>query len=345
MNKTPYFAVNLKKLRSNLEKLQKLEALANIKILHSIKSFKHLDISPIIANSLSGFSIGSKMELKIALKSKAKELFLYSPAFKESDLKTLSKSVDKISLNSIAQWDKFCNLSNSLGLRINPKLNFKIPSYCNPNLEDSRLGVKHSTFLSAYNKDRFKNLKGLHFHIMYSANAKELKALLEFLNREYKDILKNLEWLNLGGGYNFTSANFNSQEFISLLKEFQNRYKNLTIYFEPGEAVVKNAGKFVCSVVDIIDNIAILDTSIEAHLLDVAIFKKSLKLKKSMQGFNYTYKLTGNSCLAGDTVGTYSFKNRLEVGSKVIFEDMLAYTTVKLTNFNGFTAPPLVIEQ
>jgi len=342
MNKTPYFSVNLKKLRSNLDKLKKLETLANVKILHSIKSFNHLDISPIIANSLSGFSIGSKLELEIAQKSKAKELFLYSPAFKESDLKTLSKSVDNISLNSITQWDKFSTLNNSIGLRINPQLNFKIPTYCNPNLEDSRLGVKHNTFLSEYNKERFKNLKGLHFHLMYNANAQELKVLLDFLNKEYKEILKKLEWLNLGGGYNFTSANFNSQEFIKLLKEFQNRYKNLTIYFEPGEAVVKNAGEFVCSVVDIIDNIVILDTSIEAHLLDVAIYKKSLKLKNSMQGSSYTYKLTGNSCLAGDTIGTYSFKNRLEIGSQVIFEDMLAYTTAKMTKFNGLDTPKLI---
>ena len=173
MSDTPYFSVNYDKLISNLEKLKELESLKNIKILHSIKSFSNLDVSSLIANSLSGFSIGSKLELEIALKSKAKELFLYSPAFKENDIETLSESADKISLNSISQWDKFSNLNNSLGLRVNPQLEFTIPAYCNPNLEDSRLGVKHSTFLYEYNKNRFTNLKGLHFHVMYSANSKE----------------------------------------------------------------------------------------------------------------------------------------------------------------------------
>ncbi|CAA6804243.1 MAG: Carboxynorspermidine decarboxylase, putative [uncultured Sulfurovum sp.] len=345
MNKTiqtPYFIMYEKKLIQNLKKLNALEKKANIHILHTLKSFNQSSVLPIISAKLSGMSITSPKELEMAKNSHAQHIHLYAPAFTKSSLDNMLKHISTLSLNSLNQWKSFQTLPSSKGLRINPKLDLVIPKHCNPNLKASRLGVDYVEFLEQYhsNPKQFTTLEGLHFHALFQDKGEGLKLLFEHLNAHYQDVLPQLKWLNLGGGHDFTSLDYDVNLFINELNIFQTKYPNLKIYFEPGESITKGCGDFISSILDIVRidklNIAILDTSIETHLLDVAIVEQKLKVKHTQEKPTpHLYELTGNSCLQGDIIGTYCFTEALNIGQKIVFEDMMPYTMVKMTEFNG----------
>jgi len=342
--KTPYFVMHQTRLSENLQKLQNLEKESGVKILHTLKSFNESSVLPSITKALSGLSISSPKELKMATEAQADHIHLYAPAFSESTLEIMIDSVHTISFNSLSQWQRFkdVNASVSKGLRLNPELSFEIPKHCNPNLSNSRLGVKLTEFVTLYNKDNniFTDLEGLHFHALFQSSSHDLDILLKHIDTHCQGILPKLKWLNLGGGHNFTDKRYKVEHFVNIIKNFQATYPNIQLYFEPGESVVKGCGEFVTTVLDIIEedaqSIVILDTSIETHLLDVAIVNLKLKVQGTQnQPTPYPYTLTGNSCLQGDIIGEYFFTHTLEIDDRVLFEDMMAYSMVKMTEFNG----------
>lgn len=339
---TPYFIMHSQKLQENLSKLQTLEQKVGVEILHTLKSFNQASVLPTIAQNLSGMSISSLGELQMAQEAKAKHLHLYAPAFKASELQEMLKHIDTISFNSLNQWNSFKSLKTSKGLRINPKLPLSIPSHCNPNLNRSRLGVDTFEFLEAFSqhKENFNALEGLHFHALFQSSMSEFNLLLAYILDHFNAVLPQLKWLNLGGGHNFTELDYDVDDFCKAIEKFKNLYPHIQLYFEPGEAVTKGCGEFVTTILDIVkiegEKIVILDSSIETHLLDVAIVKLKLQVRDTQkEPTNYHYQLTGNSCLQGDIIGDYYFKKELQIGDKIIFEDMMPYTMVKMTEFNG----------
>ena len=350
---TPYFRMSHRRLEENLQKIDTIQSQSSIKILHTVKSFNQESVLPIIANKLSGMSVGNKNELIMAQKSGAKHIHLYAPAYKEKELEAIINKVDTLSFNSLNQWNRFHNLSQttSIGLRINPKLHLPIPDHCNPNLHYSRLGIDSEEFIEAFNENphQFKSLEGLHIHALFQSSEEGTFLLLDYILQHFKIILPQLKWINLGGGHNFTSNTFNVNNFSLTVKKFQILYPKIQLYFEPGEATTKESGEFVTTVLDIIhiagQNIVILDTSTETHLLDVAIVNQRLRVEGTQSSSTpYFYELTGNSCLQGDYIGAYFFKNPLQIGSKVIFEDMMGYTMVKMSEFNGIKKALFKIE-
>jgi len=339
---TPYFLMHQEKLMQNLQRLQELEKRADVHILHTLKSFNQVSVLPLISNTLSGMSIASVQELKMAQEAKAKHLHLYAPAFKEQELREMIEHIDTLSLNSLGQWERFEGLNCSKGLRINPKLHLPIPSHCNPNLDYSRLGVDATEFLKSYNENReaFNALEGLHFHALFQSSEQGLTILLDHILAHYQEVLPHLKWLNLGGGHNFTDVNYNIDSFCKEIDNFRKLYPKIELHFEPGESVTKETGEFVCTVLDIVNigrqKIVILDTSVETHLLDVVIVNMRLKVKETQsESTPYFYELAGNSCMQGDFIGEYFFTKELSIGEEVIFENMMSYTMVKMTEFNG----------
>ena len=341
---TPSFVMYTEVLNKNLTKIQQIEKEAKVKILHTVKSFNHPYVLPLIGSALSGMSVGNIRELEMAQKAKAEEIHLYAPAYKNFELKKIINQVNTISFNSLNQFNLFKNLSDttSMGLRINPKLHLPIPYHCNPNEYRSRLGVDYIEFLEAFQKTpaHFNKLSGLHFHSLFQSSEVGTTILLNHILEHYQTILPKLKWINLGGGHLFTSDNFNVNNFIKAVNNFQLLYPKIQLSFEPGEAVTKGCGEFVTTILDIIhiagENVAILDTSTETHLLDVAIVNQRLKVKNTQSNSTpYFYELTGNSCLQGDIIGEYFFTHPLKIGDQVIFEDMMGYTMVKMTKFNG----------
>jgi len=350
--KTPYFIMHQTKLETNLLKLQEIEKQSGVKILHTLKSFNQNSVLPIISSKLSGMSICNINELQMAEKAESKHIHLYAPAYKQEELEKVIDKVLTLSFNSLSQWESLHNLRTkvSMGLRINPRLHLPIPDYCNPNLDYSRLGVEYLEFIESFNNNfsHFDNLEGLHFHALFQSSEMGTRLLLDHILEHYKMILHRLKWINLGGGHNFTSDNFNVNNFTKAVNNFQDLYPKIQLYFEPGEAVTKGCGEFISTVIDIIHisgvNVVILDTSTETHLLDVAIVNQRLHVKGTQsESTPYFYVLSGNSCIQGDLIGEYFFKESLSIGDKVIFEDMMGYTMVKMTEFNGIEKANFVL--
>ena len=353
-NKTPYFELHLQEFKKNLERLEYLQQEANVKILHTLKSFNEPMVLPLIGEQLLGMSISSLKELEFAKNAKVRHIHLYTPAFKADELSLMQEQVDTISFNSLSQWRRFSSsvTQASLGLRVNPKLHLPIPNYCNPNVAYSRLGVDYIAFLEQYreNPKDFLALDGLHFHALFQSSFQGLCLLLEHIESNYQELLPQIKWLNLGGGHNFTDASYEVKEFVKRIQLFHSRYEHIELIFEPGESVVASCGDFVTTVLDIVEvageKMAILDTSTETHLLDVAIVNQRLKVEGTQpESTPYFYTLTGNSCLQGDYIGEYFFLKPLKIGSRVRFKDMMGYSMVKMTEFNGMEKAKFLIKE
>jgi carboxynorspermidine decarboxylase len=334
---SPVFILEQKKLETNLVHFEYLAKETGIHWLYTLKAFHEPDGLKIIAKSFDGFSIGNTNEYN-KVKDYSKHLHTYAPAFYEDEVEALAKQSTTMSFNSQSQWERYAKLCSkvcSVGLRINPKLSLTQPSYCDSNI--SRLGMDYEQFLAQ--TESYAYLEGLHFHALCHQTLPALEKLFNHIESHYEMILPKLKWLNLGGGQNFTDKNYDTDGFIALIQNFKTKYPHLTLYFEPGTAVLHNCGYFECTILDIIEAdipIVILNTSIETHLLDVAITKQKPLVRETQNTkLNYEYALTGMSCIAGDVIGTYYFHEKLNVGDKIIFEDMLGYTIVKQNAFNG----------
>ena len=340
---TPCFVLERHKLEANLARLAYLQEQTGVRILHTLKSFNSEKGLEIIAKSLSGFSAGNQNELNALKAIGYQHIHTYTPAFRPDEIETLARQNDTLSFNSLGQWESDAPIASnncSIGLRINPQLTLKQPKYCNPN-NTMRLGVPYQTFLReiTHSPDAFQHLEGLHFHVFCSQGLSGLKYLLAHITRHYREVLPRLKWLNLGGGHQLADETYDDEGFITLINAFKSQYPRLTILFEPGESVVAKTGYFITTILDIIPAdipIVILDTSIEAHLLDIAITKQKPDIRGTMNHPTpYHYQLSGLSCIAGDTIGDYYFDKTLQIGDTVLFEDMMGYTIVKQTEFNG----------
>ena len=334
---SPTFVLEREKLGANLAHFDALAKETGIVWLYTLKAFDALEGLEMIAEHFYGFSIGNYNEYD-KVKTYRKQLHSYAPAFYEEEVEMLAKQSNTMSFNSINQWRRYaeqCSSYCSLGLRINPQLKLNQPAYCDSNI--SRLGVHYEDFLEHY--PSFTNLEGLHFHALCHQSLPALEKLLNHIETHYHALLPKLKWINLGGGQNFTDIAYDTERFISLIQRFKAKYPHLTLYFEPASAVVYHCGYFECTVMDIVQDkvpIVILNTSIETHLLDIAITKQEPIVRHtSLTKTEYHYTLTGMSCIAGDVLGNYYFEKKLNIGDKIIFEDMLGYTMVKQTSFNG----------
>lgn len=313
----------------------------NIKWLYTIKCFHEKESMQEISKSFDGFSIGNLKELSQSQSNTPTHIHSYAPAFYPHEVLLLAKASTTMSFNSLSQWQTYhkeASIHSSLGLRINPKLDIKQPSYCDVSHQNSRFGVDYRTFIKHYEEkpQDFKVLKGLHFHVFCHQGFEAFSKLLTHISTYYQHILPSLKWINFGGGQKFTDPSYEIEAFTKAVKRFSQKHPQLTLYFEPASAVVENTGYFRTTILDIIENKVILNTSIETHLLDVAISKRKLKVRDTSKKITpHSYELTGMSCIAGDIIGTYYFFYPLKIGNTIIFENMIGYTMVKQTKFNG----------
>jgi len=341
---SPLFVMEREKLVANLGILAILQREAGIKILHTLKSFHEGEALEIMSEYISGFSAGNQNEIDtISSPIDSSHLHIYAPIFGDTQIEALAIQASSMSFNSMSQWARHSPVASqhcSVGLRINPELQIDQPRYCDPN-RASRLGVPYRDFLLdiEQNPDIFDTLEGLHLHLFCTQGVDSLEYLLSHIAKEYHHILPGLKWLNLGGGHSLTSGGYQRDRFVSAICRFRASYPNLTIILEPGESVVKQTGYLQTTILDIIPSkppIAILDTSIETHLLDIAITKQRPQIRGTTQQTSpYQYQISGMSCIAGDDIGIYYFDHPLQVGESIIIEDMMGYSMVKQTEFNG----------
>ncbi len=343
---TPVFICEMDKLEHNLKLLDAIQKQCSVKILLALKGFS-LHISfPLIGKYLHGASASSLNEARLAYEKFAKEVHTYSPAYKEDEIDEIAQISDTLIFNSLSQYERFylqIKEKTSCGLRINLELSFDIPAHCNPNRKQSRLGV-----LAGIIKELPEGIEGLHVHALCSQKSDAFEIMLQTLEKQFSKQLKQLKWINFGGGHALTCKDYDIKHLVQLLQDFQDRYKHLTLYMEPSEAIVHNSGVLVASVLDIVHNeidIVILDISVEVHMTDVMITKNPPQVRDSSQDGKYLYQLAGCSCAAGDIFGEYTFDKALKIGDKIIFENTMAYSMVKNTSFNGINPASIAIKE
>jgi len=348
---TPAYICEEAHLRKNLELLEHVQKSSGVKILLALKGFAMHSTFDLVSKYLCGATASGLNEALLALELN-KEVHTYSPAFKESEIEQISKISDHIVFNSFRQLKHFksrvkeFNPKVSIGIRVNPDVSTVDVDLYNPCAPFSRLGVTKKNFVF----DEIDGVDGLHFHALCEQNVDALEIVLKNFEEQFAHILSSLKWVNFGGGHHITRKDYDVNRLINLLKNFKSRYKNLEVYLEPGEAVAWQTGVLVSRVLDIVNNgidIAILDTSAETHMPDVLAMPYTPDVRGAAKPNikKYTYRFGGNSCLAGDIIGDYSFDEALKIGDTIIFEDMIHYTMVKNTTFNGIALPSIIINK
>ncbi len=352
---TPCFVLNEEALEANLQILHLVEEEARVKIICALKGFAFWAAFPLVKQYLSGATASSVNEARLINEEMNCEAHTYCPVYKEDDFRTLLTMSSHLTFNSLTQYHSLLPIYEqvgkkvSLGLRINPEYSEIETDLYNPAIEGSRLGIKRE-FLG----DKLpQNIEGLHFHLLCENDSYTLERTLQAVEKIFSDLIRQAKWLNMGGGHLITKEGYDVEHLIDVLKKFRQRYPNLEeVILEPGEAVGWQTGVLVAQVQDIIPckdfHIAMLDTSFACHMpdcLEMPYKPTILGAKDAQKGDKYIYRMGGNSCLAGDFIGMgdYAFPEPLEVGEKVVFDDMIHYTMVKTTFFNGVQHPHIAV--
>jgi carboxynorspermidine decarboxylase len=346
---TPCWILEEKKLIKNLELLKYIKDNTGAKILLALKGYALYQSFDIISKYLDGCCASGLHEAILAKKEFKKEVHTYSPAFKESDIQSVAKISNHIVFNSPSQYHKYIdrvkeiNPNISTALRVNPETSHSPKEIYNPCGIYSRLG----TTIQNFDESILDGIEGLHFHALCEQGADELEDVLKNFEEKFGSYIDKLKWVNFGGGHHITKEGYDVEKLISLINSFKKRY-SVDVYLELGEAVGWESGVLVASVLDIVHNgmdIAILDTSAEAHMPDTIIMPYRADVRDASEANikAHTYRLSGNTCLAGDIMGDYSFDTPLKIGDKIIFEDQIHYTMVKATTFNGIALPSIAI--
>ncbi len=348
---TPFFAIEASKLERNLTRLVNLGARCGIQVLHTLKAIDTEQVTTMIAKKLDGFSATNKNEIDKIRDCDRGHVHLYSPAFKSDEIHAISSASDTMSFNSLSQYHKYQPIikdDTSIGIRINPNIQIIQPEYCDASATASRFGVSEDEFLNWFSSAH-RDIDGIHFHLFCHQDGDSIRILLKHLRDKYDDVLKKLKWLNLGGGVKLTDDNFDIDQFVDTINRFKQHYPNLNIMIEPGEAVVNRCGYLECSVIDVVargdEKIAIVDTSIETHLLDIAIVKASPRIRESTSARigKFNYKIAGVSCIAGDIIGEYCFDSELQIGDRLKIDDVVGYNICKQNEFNGIEKAELYL--
>lgn len=346
---TPSYLVDQRLLIKNLELLASVKERTECKILLAQKAFSMFSVYPLIAKYLDGVTSSGVMEARLGYEEMGKEVHTYAPAFADHEMDDVIRYSDHIVFNSFHQWNKFKDkVKNSgkqieCGLRLNPKYSEIDTDIYNPCFTGSRLGITPEQF----QPDQLDGIDGLHFHTMCEQNSDTLERTLKVVDNTFGSYIKQMKWLNFGGGHHITRPDYDIETLIRCIQFAQDTY-GVQVYLEPGEAIALNTGYLVSTVLDTIENgmhLAILDTSAACHMPDVLempyrpnIIGAGLPNEKS-----YTYRLGGPTCLAGDIIGDYSFDAPLKEGDKLVFCDMAHYTMVKNNTFNGMNLPSIAL--
>lgn len=359
--KTPCYVVEETLLRKNLECLQDVMKRTGCHILLAQKCFSMYRTYPLIGEYLSGTTASGLHEAMLGQEFMNKENHVYSAAYREEDMPKLLELCDHIVFNSFSQWEQFSSseafrrkakeTGTEFGIRINPQCSTQeghaIYDPCAPG---SRMGVTKENF----REDLLEGITGLHFHTLCEQNSDDLEKTVASVEEQFGTVLHKMKWLNLGGGHHITREDYDVERLIRIILHLKETYK-LEIYLEPGEAVALNAGFLEAQVLDIVENeisIAILDASAACHMPDVIEMPYTPRIvgaiRKEDEGALtdgkqwYSYRLGGPTCLAGDVIGDYYFDHPLQIGERLIFEDMAIYSMVKTNTFNGMCLPDII---
>jgi carboxynorspermidine decarboxylase len=345
---SPCYVIDETLLRNNLKLIKEVKEASGAEILVSFKAFSNWGIFPIFKEYGFGASASSLNEARLAFEELGVKAHTYSPAYEEKSIPDILSYSSHISFNSINQIQKFGRLANqkgvSTGLRVNPEFSDTLHDIYNPCRPGSRFGITAKR-LGDYLPG---GTEGLHFHTLFEADSFALERLLAVFLNNFGRFLPGLKWVNMGGGHLMTRRDYDTEHLIRILTDFKNKY-HVEIILEPGSAFTYKAGYLVSTVLDIVESndikTAILDVSFTCHMPDcLEMPYKPVILGAAEEGAGKpAYRMGGISCLAGDYMGDWSFDKELKPGDRIVFDDMIHYTTVKTTMFNGVPHPSIGI--
>jgi carboxynorspermidine decarboxylase len=341
---TPAFVIDEAAIIEALEVLTTLRQQTGCKMLFSVKALPLSSVLELAKPYVDGFSVSSLFEARLASEILARQgsLHLSTPGIRADEIAELNQLCSHISFNSLSQYQRFSPATDSAssGIRINPKLSFLADNRFNPCREHSKLGADLDEFCSF---NTTTAIEGLHFHTVFSAtNFSPLIQTVTKLEAKLGQAFKQLQWLNLGGGYLFKQI-ADPSPFVALLNRLAQQQAT-QIYIEPGKAIVGEAGHLITSVIDVFQSdgktVAILDTSVN-HQPEVFEYQKPPLLHEHDPQGQYGAILAGCTCLAGDVFGEYRFSKPVAIGDRLIFKNLGAYSLVKANRFNGYNLPDI----
>jgi carboxynorspermidine decarboxylase len=343
---SPCYVLEEDLLISNLTLLASVREKAGIEIICALKGFSFYHEFPLVKQYLDGATASSLHEARLAFEEMQVKSHVYSPAYLDREFDELMSYASHISFNSLRQYETFAsrakNKGISCGIRINPEYAEVDTDMYNPCIAGSRLGIRRSDL----GQTLPDGIEGFHSHTLCENDSFVLARTLAVIDEKFGEFLPRLTWLNLGGGHLITREGYDVAHLIKTLVDFKAKYPNLTIILEPGSAVGWQTGFLKSTVLDIVESagitVAIVDCSFAAHMPDTLEMPYKPRIRHANsepQPGKPTYRFGGMTCLAGDFYGDYSFEHSLNIGDEIIFEDMIHYTMVKTTTFNGVNLP------
>lgn len=347
---SPCYVMDEELMRKNLQLIKSVKDRAGIEIILAFKAFAAWKSFPIIREYIQHSTASSVSEAQLAFEEMGNLAHTYAPAYTDEDFPLFLKYSSHITFNSLTQFQRYYSQilasENKIkcGLRVNPEFSVVDTDLYNPSSPGSRLGITATQLGDTLPQ----GVTGLHMHNLCENNSYDLEKTLVVLEQKFGKFFHQIEWLNLGGGHLMTHKDYNIEHLLTVLKGLKERYPHLQVIMEPGSAFVWQTGVLVATVADIVENndikTAMLNVSFACHMPDCL----EMPYKPRIRGAYYdpvedkpTYRMGGNSCLSGDFMGDWSFDKPLEIGDRIVFEDMNHYTTVKSTMFNGVSHPSI----
>ena len=348
---SPCYVIEESLLRRNLTLIKDVKERAGVEIIMALKAFAMWKVFPIVREYIPYATASSVYEARLVYEELGTPAHTYSPAYTEADFPHLLKCSSHITFNSLSQFERFYPMvvadgrRISCGLRINPEYSDVATDLYNPCAPGSRMGITSDKL-----PDQLpEGVEGLHFHTLCESSAQDLANTLQAVEQRFGRWLSQVRWLNMGGGHLMTRKGYDIDFLLRLLNEFKAKYPHLQIIMEPGSAFFWQTGFLRTTVVDLVENngveTAVIDASFTCHMPDCLEmpYKPAVRHATDAVPGKPTYRIGGCSCLSGDFMGDWSFDRPLHIGDPLIFEDMIHYTTVKTTMFNGIQHPSLAI--
>lgn len=344
MLKTPYYLIDKNRLLHNMQKMAYVREHSGAKTLLALKCFASWSVFDLMREYMDGTTSSSLYEVKLGYEKFGGETHAYSVAYADDEIEEVLANSDKIIFNSISQLQRFNEASKNhvRGLRVNPGLSTSEFILADPARPHSRLGEHDPAKIEAV----LEQVSGFMLHNnCENASFERFDQILTTIEDKFGHLFHKVEWISLGGGIHFTGEDYPLDKFCARLKQFAETY-GVQVYLEPGEAAITNSTTLEVTVLDTLFNgkhLAIVDSSIEAHMLDLLIYRETAKLAPNSG--EHQYMVCGKSCLAGDIFGEFKFEQPLKIGDRLSFQDAAGYTMVKKNWFNGVKMPSIAVKQ
>ncbi len=350
---SPCYVVEEELLHKNLQLIKSVSERSGAEIIMAFKAFAIWKLFDITRQYIPHSTASSLSEARLAFEKLGSKAHTFAPVYKDSEIEEIARCSSHITFNSLAQFNRHKAVAEkygiSCGVRINPEYSDVETDLYNPCAPGSRFGIIRDQLPEQLPE----GIEGLHFHTLCESTSYDLENTLKVVEERFAPWLSQVKWINMGGGHLMTKKGYDTEHLIELIRGFKARHPHLHVILEPGSAHVWRTGVLVSEIQDIVENhgirTAIVDVSFACHMPDCLEMPYQPYIVGSEQvtdcSLSHTYRMGGNSCLSGDFVGSWQFDHELQIGERIVFEDMNHYTNVKTNMFNGISHPSIALRR